>query len=286
MIMESVLKQWKAFLKEGFTPEGKADLKYYAFDWDDNIVFMPTQIILIDTQGEEVGMSTHAFAQYRHLIGKQEFDYEGHKIANFATNPFRNFRVEGDQQFLSDISKAKLGPSFNDFKECVEGASLFAIITARGHTPSVLKEACADYIKTGFGGINKAECIKNIKQYLSLTNTQIPVEEMTEDQLIDEYLNHCQFSPVSHPSIAGTDTSAAASPEALKVAELNNFIEKAHREAKKIRKHAVKGAKIKVGFSDDDKKNIELMIAHFNPRDAAGRFKKGRRVRIKYTGTH
>jgi hypothetical protein len=28
------------------------------------------------------------------------------------------------------------------------------------------------------------------------------------------------------------------------------------------------------------------MIAHFNPRDTRGRFKKGRRVRIKYTGTH
>ena len=30
---------------EGFDPEGNPDLKYYAFDWDDNIVTMPTQII-------------------------------------------------------------------------------------------------------------------------------------------------------------------------------------------------------------------------------------------------
>lgn len=286
MIMEGILKGWKTYLKEGITPEGKTDLKYYAFDWDDNIVFMPTKIILLDTTGNEVGMSTHAFAKYRHLIGKEEFDYEGHVIANFAPNPFRNFRVEGDNQFLNDISKATLGPSFNDFKECVEGASLFAIITARGHQPNTLKEACADYIKTGFGGINKGACITSIKQYLSLANAQMPVEEASEDQLIDEYLKHCQFSPVSHPSIAGTDASAAASPEALKVQELNNFIEKVHLEAKRIRKHAVKGAKIKIGFSDDDKKNIDLMIAHFGERDTRGRFTKGRRVKIKYTGTH
>ena len=32
------------------TPE----LKYYAFDWDDNIVHMPTKIILIDADGDEV----------------------------------------------------------------------------------------------------------------------------------------------------------------------------------------------------------------------------------------
>ena len=30
--------------KEEITP----DLKYYAFDWDDNIMYMPTQIVLKD----------------------------------------------------------------------------------------------------------------------------------------------------------------------------------------------------------------------------------------------
>ena len=32
-------------MKEGID-EGQPDLKYYAFDWDDNIVIMPTQIML------------------------------------------------------------------------------------------------------------------------------------------------------------------------------------------------------------------------------------------------
>ena len=32
--------------KEGFKEEGTPDMKYYAFDWDDNIVHMPTKIIL------------------------------------------------------------------------------------------------------------------------------------------------------------------------------------------------------------------------------------------------
>jgi len=45
-------------LREGFDLEGNPDLKYYAFDWDDNIVTMPTQIILLSDNDEEVGMST------------------------------------------------------------------------------------------------------------------------------------------------------------------------------------------------------------------------------------
>ena len=51
-------------LREGFDPEGNPDLKYYAFDWDDNIATMPTKIILSTEEGEEVGMSTEDFADY------------------------------------------------------------------------------------------------------------------------------------------------------------------------------------------------------------------------------
>ena len=38
---------------EGFTEEGTPDLKYYAFDWDDNIVYMPTKIVLKNKEGKE-----------------------------------------------------------------------------------------------------------------------------------------------------------------------------------------------------------------------------------------
>ena len=40
-------------LKEGIDESGTPDMKYYAFDWDDNIVTMPTKIILKDEDGEE-----------------------------------------------------------------------------------------------------------------------------------------------------------------------------------------------------------------------------------------
>ena len=97
----------KGYICEGFKEEGTPDMKYYAFDWDDNIVYMPTKIMLLDDKDEEVGMGTEDFAEYRTIIGNEEFNYKGHKIVGFALKPFRNFRTEGDKKFLTDAMKAK-----------------------------------------------------------------------------------------------------------------------------------------------------------------------------------
>lgn len=271
-----ILNGWKEFVNEGMTEKGP-DLKYYAFDWDDNIVKMPTKIMLMDNEGKEVGMSTHDFATYREKIGKEEFAYEGKIIKDYAQNPFRYFRTEGDDQFLNDIKGADPAAAFNDFKECVEGASLFAIITARGHTPTVLQDACKYYILSGKNGIKTNTVLENIIKYNELYGV---TREMGPEQLVDDYLDKCQFYPVSFGA------GSAASPEQLKVEALNKFIEHVNREAKSIRKHATKGAKIQIGFSDDDKKNIETMIAHFGAREKTGKFKKGGKqsLKIKYTG--
>ena len=50
-------------VKEGISEEGVPDLKYYAFDWDDNILFMQTTSIVLDENVDEVIISTQDFAQ-------------------------------------------------------------------------------------------------------------------------------------------------------------------------------------------------------------------------------
>ncbi len=67
------MKIRKINLREGINDEGSPDMKYYAFDWDDNIMTMPTKIILKDENGDEVGMTTEDFAEYRIDIGKTPF---------------------------------------------------------------------------------------------------------------------------------------------------------------------------------------------------------------------
>jgi hypothetical protein len=253
-------------LREGFKPEGTPDLKYYAFDWDDNIVHMPTKIILINEDGEDVGMSTADFAEYRHKIGKEPFDYNGEKIVGFGDDPFRNFRVFGDKNFLIDAMTAKPGPAFEDFKEAINNGSIFAIITARGHSPETLKEAVYNYIVSNYNGIDKNELIKNLKKY----RTFVGEEEMSEDELIRSYLELNKYNPVSYG-----DNVAAVNPEEAKVEAMEDFVSYVKAMAnllgskaylKKDIANKFNPEDILIGFSDDDAKNVEVMRKHFKSK--------------------
>ena len=51
-------------------------LRLYGFDWDDNILEMPTKIYLKNNKGEKVGMSTEDFAHYRSNVGVKPFKYK------------------------------------------------------------------------------------------------------------------------------------------------------------------------------------------------------------------
>ena len=253
----------KRKINEGFKDEKTPDLKYYAFDWDDNIVHMPTKIILIDDNNEEVPMSTDDFAEHRHDIGKKNFDYNSHTIVGFAKNPFRNFRTEGDKNFLVDAMKAKPGPAFNDFKEAINNGSIFSIITARGHNPNTLKEAVYNYIISDFNGISKDELVKNLRKYRSFVGE----DEMSDDELIRSYLALNKYHPVSFG-----DETGAANPEEAKVRAMDEFVDYIKGMAAVLNKRAWLKKDISnnfipamptIGFSDDDPKNVEVMKKHF-----------------------
>jgi len=251
---------------EGFKSEHTPDMKYYAFDWDDNIVHMPTKIVLKTEDGDEIGMSTDDFAEYRQDIGKKPFDYKDEVVVDFADDAFRNFRTEGDKDFLIDAMTAKKGPAFNDFKEAINNGSVFSIITARGHNPNTLKEAVYNYIINGFGGIDKDQLVKNLKKYRTFSDE----DDMSDDDLIRSYLELNRYHPVSF----GNDESAA-SPEELKVMAMDEFVGYVKGLAALLNKKAFLKKDIgnkfipeqpKIGFSDDDLKNVEKISNHFKDK--------------------
>ena len=250
-------------LREGFKVEGTPDMKYYAFDWDDNIVHMPTKIMLKTEDGDEVGMSTDDFAEYRSKIGKEDFEYNGNTIVGFSEEPYRNFRTAGDKDFLVDAMRAKLGPAFNDFREAINNGSIFSIITARGHNPNTLKQAVYNYIIDGFNGIDKDQLVKNLKKYRSFFEE----DDMTDDELIKSYLNLNKYHPVSFD-----DAEGAANPEEAKVRAMEEFVSYIKKMAKKLNKRAFIKNDVSnnfvpeqpsIGFSDDDIRNVEVMSKHF-----------------------
>lgn len=237
-------------VSEGFDDEGNPDFKYYAFDWDDNLMYMPTEIIVQSFGGQEIGMGTADFAEYRGLIGKENFDYKGHTITDFAENPFRNFGVAGNEQFVKDAMVAKTGPSWNDFVECINGGSIFAIITARGHNPETLRDGVEAIVKDGKGGLSFESCVDSLKKYKGVINGD-------DEEMFQEYLDLCRFHPVSFGE------GSAANPEEEKIKALEGFIQHVNELSEELKVTMELENDIKnnfvpmIGFSDDDLKNVE-----------------------------
>jgi hypothetical protein len=244
---------------EGIDEFGAPDEKYYAFDWDDNIVSMPTKIILKDEDGDEVGMSTEDFATYREEIGKEPIEVEGHTIVGFAEDAYKWFGVKGDKQFIVDAMMAKPGPAWPDFVEAINNGSIFSIVTARGHTPSVLKEGVYNYIVSNTNGIDSNELVRNLEKYRDLADE----ENVSKREMIREYLDLCRFYPVTYGE------GSATNPEQGKIKALNEFVKYVKEMSDYIQKKAYLKNKIsnyfvpKIGFSDDDLKNVEVVKKHF-----------------------
>jgi hypothetical protein len=251
----------KKNIYEGISETGTPDMKYYAFDWDDNIMIMPTKIILKDEDGNEVPMSTEDFAHYRSFLGKNEsFEYEGKTIVGFADEPFRYFRVTGDKNFIVDSMTAKPGPAWPDFVEAINNGSIFSIVTARGHTPSIMKEACYNLIVSNHNKIDSNELVKNLEKYRDLADE----EQLSKKEMIQEYLDLCRFYPVTYGE------GSATNPEEGKIKALTDFVNYIRKVSKFIHKKAFLKNKISnkfklpiIGFSDDDLRNLEKVKGHF-----------------------
>ena len=256
----------------------KPTMKYYAFDWDDNLMYMPTKIYLKDEDGNSVGMSTEDFAEYRSEVGKEPFEYEGHTVVGFDDDAFRDFKVTGDKKFLVDAMKAPTGPAWGDFVEAVNNGSIFAIVTARGHTPSVLKNGVYNLIKKNKHGLNQQELVKNLRKYRDIADE----EDMSDDELIKTYLEMCKWHPVTFGE------GSAANPEELKVSAMKQFMEYVRTLSQKLQEKAYMKNKISnyftpyIGFSDDDLKNIQAMRKNFDNKSGLDIYHTGGGKKTKF----
>jgi hypothetical protein len=249
----------KTEFTEGIDETGTPDLKYYAFDWDDNIVTMPTKILVEDEDGDTIGMSTEDFAKYREIIGKKPFEFDGHIIVGYSNDPYKYFGIQGDKQFIIDAITAKPAAAWNDFVEAINNGSIFSIVTARGHTPSVLKEAVYNYIVSNHNGIDSNQLVKNLEKYRDLNDDR----ELSKREMIKEYLDLCRFYPVTYGK------GSAAEVESLKIEAMDEFVKYIKEVASHIQGQAMLKNKIsnnfvpRLGFSDDDLKNVESIKKHF-----------------------
>lgn len=231
-------------------------LHYYAFDWDDNILNMPTVIHMDKLVGDEwipTDVSTADFAEVRN-------DKENWRLSNNDPNEafseFRDFGPRGDVALLEDlklaISKKSFGPAWNDFIECLKYGALFAIITARGHEAESMRKGVEWIIDNVLTEEELYEMYNNLRKFAYLyadedTYDRILKGKPSENELVKNYLDGCEFVGVSAPSRGGSP----ANPEKAKEDALLAFKARVNKFAASI------GKKAKIGFSDDDVKNVE-----------------------------
>jgi len=249
-----MIKKFNQYIKEDASSD--KNLLYYAFDWDDNILNMPTVIHmdhLIDGEWVPEDVSTADFAKVRG-------DVENWRVVNgdpaLAFSEFRDNGPRGEAAFLEDMKKAisgqKLGPAWSDFVECLVNGSLFAIITARGHESPSMKKGVEWIIDNVLSDVQVNEMYNNLMKFAYLFRHNKEYDRILRGQpsanpLVQLYLNNCEFVGVSAPSRGGSPSN----PEKAKEDALVLFIERVDKFAASI------GYKALIGFSDDDLKNVK-----------------------------
>ncbi len=212
---------------------------FYFFDFDDNIAFLTTPLILFHKETRaEVLISSGDFAQHHQAIG-QSGPFADYKM-DFCdvTGTFRNFRdldlsevekLSGKKQiFVQDVAEALgypdfqwKGPSWECFYHATFNQRPLSVITARGHHPETLKEGIKVFVK----------------------NKLLPLEP-----------NYLSVYPVSHKAtrVALGDINLVEGTAELKQRAIRASVEKAI-ELYGYNPHH------RFGMSDDDPKNIQLI---------------------------
>lgn len=213
---------------------------FYFFDFDDNIAFLTTPLILFKKDDRsEVQISSGDFAQYHQTIGKSgpfaDYDIDYCDV----TGTFRNFRdhhiedlerLNGKKQvFVKDVAEALgfpdfqwKGPSWECFYHAAFNQRPVSVITARGHHPETMKEGIRVFVQ----------------------NKVLPLEP-----------NYLSVYPVSHKEtrIVLGDVEFKEGTAELKQRAIRASVEKAIETYGYNPHH-------RFGMSDDDPKNIQLIV--------------------------
>lgn len=245
--MSSQSPKIKGQLELGETRQKEPDRNYhrggrsfYFFDFDDNIAFLTTPLILFHKEtGEELNLSSADWALHHASIGKSGpfSDYEIRY--DDATGTFRRFRdlklTESDrmngkkQLFVEDVAAAlKMpdlqwkGPSWDCFYHATFNQRPISVITARGHSATTIQAGIFEFVKAGY-----LPSEPNFLSIYAVSNKQVR-----------EHLH---------------DPDYTASTAELKQRAIRASVEKAIDVYGYSPHH-------RFGMSDDDPKNIQLVV--------------------------
>ena len=250
-------------------------LKYYMFDWDDNILHMPTRIHLEKKSARgwrRYDVSTAQFARIRRTMKNCR------PLGNDWDKAFADFYDvgrRGTDAFLDDTRKAlrpivqgraRGAPSFQKFRKALVEGRLFAIITARSHSAAAIRKGVEYFIRRVLTASEKRAMLANLRGYIAYFDGD--PGELTDTRVLKQYLDLCRYRGVTSPEfqqLMGRKLGGSESPEEAKQFAIREFV----RHALALVRDRRKAARISIGFSDDDRKNVEAVEEFI--RDELGR---------------
>lgn len=258
-------------MSKAYNPNiGARDLKYYIFDWDDNILHMPTYIHLERRLANDTWVphlvSTSLFSVIRNdkkNYRPPENDWEK------AFVEFRDFATDDESKFLKDAAQAidrvlsgseKVPPSFNTFRQTLVEGRIFAIVTARGHQPATLRKGVELFIERILSDAQRKEMIYNLRGYIACYDGSKKNTSMSNEDVLDNYLTQNRYHAVTSPDfIAHVKNASVSGPEKAEVRKqfaILDFLDHLFRMIERIGTHKP----ISVGFSDDDPANVHAVM--------------------------
>lgn len=243
----TISEDFKGQLEIGNTRLREADRNYhlggrsfYFFDFDDNIAFLTTPMVLFHKEtNDEFLMSSGEWAQAQSQIGVSG-PYADYEIRFEEPNgSFRHFRDlnhdelsrfgHTQQAFVRDIQKILAepdvlwkGPSWDCFYHAVFNERPVSVITARGHAPETFKAGVAEFVAKGF--------LPMAPNYLSI----YPVSHLQTRQALGDAAYQMSTSALKQKAIRAS---------VLQAIEVYGYSDH-HR----------------FGMSDDDPKNIQSIF--------------------------
>jgi hypothetical protein len=241
--------------------------KYYMFDWDDNILHMPTRIHLEKKTAKgwvPYEVSTAEFARIRRTM-KNCRPLGGDWDRAFSD--FYDVGRRGANSFLDDTRKALRpiiegratgAPSFQKFRKALVEGRLFAIITARSHSAASIRKGVEYFIRRVLTPEEKRRMLANLRGYIAYFDGD--PDALSDARVLKEYLDLCRYRGVTSPEfqrLMGRKVGGSQSPEEAKQFAIRDFV----RHAMGLVRDRRKAARISIGFSDDDRRNIEAVRA-------------------------
>lgn len=209
-------------------------VSFYFFDVDDNIMFLPTQIFLLNTAtGLPEAITTGDFALIHPVLGRpgkwENYSMFDGSYDNFRDIPDNELEPGQKQHFVNDIKKAVeagdhswQGPSWQLFAHACEEQRPISIITARGHSSETLKAG---------------------------------LRVLAEKRLISKEPNYLAIFPVGNDDVRRDrlgDSDLKKTTPALKRIAIRESVKKALEQFGSNSEH-------RFGMSDDDPQNVSLI---------------------------